>query len=182
MTDATPTHPWSPVPFRPLANRWLQGLATVAIDLSAAPPLVEATDGGPQALAGALAAPESEPFLRHWLPVAVQQVNQEFFRFEITTLGEEDEPAVHSLADLAEVTTNLPWGLAENRYNRKLVLLLAMGDVGGARLELPYSGKSADLVSGTAQVFPAYAESKVTGAEGLGGSLIVMHALGPSFR
>lgn len=142
-------------------NRWTLGLAHANLNASALP----APDAGGDA----------------WLPLLAQvchQVNQEYFRFALDVLGDVDEPFVIAVDELEG---EVPAGLDDAHLDRKLVLLLAHGSDGGLTLRLPHTGKTCTLGDGVVAVYPAFERAVVDVGSSAAGTLVIAHAIGPSF-
>jgi hypothetical protein len=142
-------------------NRWTLGLAHANLGGSSLP----APDAGGDT----------------WLPLFAQvchQVNQEYFRFVLDVLGEADEPLLIPVADL---DADVPAGLDDHHLDRKLVLLLAHGSDGELTIRLPRTGRTCALGDGVVAVYPAFERAVVDVGSSTAGTLVIAHAIGPSF-
>lgn len=169
-----------PVRLPPDRNRWLLAVARASFDVGVTlPALAAARDE--RDVAALLEAPAARAAVLRTLARACAQVNQELFRFELTSLGEPDEPTFAPLGDLAGEP--LPVGLAdETHLDRKLTVLLPVGDTAGARLVVDRPAKATELDHGVALVIPSFVLARIEAPTPPGGVLMWAHALGPSFR
>ena len=93
-------------------------------------------------------------------------------------LGDADEPLVVLVDELAG---EVPAGLDDEHLDRKLVLLLAHASDGGLTLRLPHTGKTCALGDGVVAVYPAFERAVIDVASSTTGTLVIAHAIGPSF-
>jgi hypothetical protein len=164
MSAVDPTPAPALIPAAPIQNRWLLGLAHATIEVSGLPPHD---------------APATA-----WLSMLARvchQVNQEYFRFDLTELGEPDEPVRLPIAPDSGGELAIPAGLDDEHLGRKLVGVTTIGMTGEAVLRLARSAKSCELRDGVVAVYPAFETAVVTCQGPTGGDLLVAHATGPSF-
>jgi hypothetical protein len=161
------------IPFRPLHNRWVHGLATVDVDVDWAESLW-------RGLVDGTVDTELTGRLMMLADRVCAQVNDEYFRFDIVGIGEDDQPRL--VTATGPGTADLSAMLGPEHPDRKIVLLLPFEVSGTPQLELAPIGRTEVLSAGRLYAFPAYLGSSLVVGEGDAVRLAVIHALGPTFR
>lgn len=161
------------VPFPPLGNRFVVGLATAPLLTSADAARVLALAEG----AGGL-PPEGRAALDPLIAVALATANSEYFRFDLRFVDEVDPPAI---VEIPSGGAALP-GLDADHSTRKLTLFLPLGPGDGecGSIRFDALGKEGVLTVGTAVMFPAYLANVVEPTTTVTG--VIAHVVGPAFR
>lgn len=146
----TPRVVRAPYRFPPMGNRYVVGIATAT--------LIDPDSLNLHLDTLAAGAPVAELVQR--IAVGLERANTSFFRFDLDTVGEPDEPRLLHLPDqLGEV------GLTRDHSTRKVVSILPTISTLGAAIRFPRIGRSEPLQVGVAVMYPAYLEPVIDAGE-----------------
>ncbi len=158
----------------PMSNEWSLGLASgrALDDVGVARLVAVLEEGEPAALQEQLAV----------VVAAVETANSNFFRFDIETAVDDDEPAVLRLTPTQD-TRAAGLGLDREHSTRKLVAMVVLAvDGDGVQLVVEGQERATDAVPGSIVMFPAYCNVRVVGSEAAAVDVAACHAFGPAFR